>query len=155
MLTFASSYIQGIFSCMCANARIAKGSSRFLAVKPTAFQIKWIHVLLREDLQLKTYPDLQSVHPVSCLWLIPCNEGNKQVCDSVNIYIYILRHFIGWYGLFVLFIFALFWVTEELDLCHSSVSLWHWGVFISTPVMFPELIGSLMKLFTQTCKKYI
>ncbi len=59
--------IQGIFSCMRVNARIAKGNSRFLAVKPTAFQIKWIHVLLREDLQLKTYPDLQSVHPVSRL----------------------------------------------------------------------------------------
>ncbi len=98
VLTFASSYIQGIFSCMCVNARIAKGSSRFLAVKPTAFQIKWIHVLLREDLQLKTYPDLQSVHPVSCLWLIPCNEGNKQVCESVNIYLYFTSlHWLIWF----------------------------------------------------------
>ncbi len=139
------------FSCMRLNTRIAKGSSRFLAVKPTAFQIKWIHVLLREDLQLKTYTDLQSVHPVSRLWLIPYNEGNKQVCESVN-NIYILRHFIGWYGFFLLFMFALFWVTEELDLCHSWDSLCHWGVLISTPVMFPELIGCLMSCSPKTEK---
>lgn len=96
--------MQGIFSCMRVNARIAKGSSRFLAVKPTAFQIKWIHVLLREDLQLKTYPDLQSVHPVSRLWLIPYNEGNKQVCESVNIYLYFTSlHWLIWF-LFVTYI---------------------------------------------------
>lgn len=66
MYTYICLVKLGIFSCMRVNVSVGqqRATSLFLALKPTAFQIKWIHVLLRQGVQLKTNPDLQSMHPV-------------------------------------------------------------------------------------------
>lgn len=108
---------KAFFSYMCANVRLGQQRpiSHFLAVKPTAFQIEWIHVLLRRDLQLKPNPDLQSLHTVSRLWLIPYNEENKHKYVSVCLYIcFTLLH---WLICFLLFIFVLFFEWKKSLIC--------------------------------------